>query len=58
MKKKQTIEGINRQINNNSWRFQYPCSIVARIARHKINKETENVNNVIIQLQEQIFTER
>ena len=38
-------------MNKNTWRFQYPISIMNRTAKDKFHKKTEDVNNIINQLQ-------
>ena len=39
------IESMNRQFNNNSWRLQYPLTIMGRSTRQKINKNIQDWNN-------------
>ena len=43
-------EGRNGQYYNNSWILQYPHSTMDRTTRLKNNKEIENLNNTIYQL--------
>ena len=41
------IEGRNRHFYNNSWRLQYPLSIMDITSRQKIIKEIEHLNNTL-----------
>lgn len=39
-------ERKNRQLNNNSWRLQYPLSIMHRPSGWKVKKKIRELNNV------------
>lgn len=43
-------EGVNKEFYNNSWSFNTPLTVMDKTTTQKINKEIEDINSIINQL--------